>query len=174
MSELKLGQIITTPQNRDAIHVAVAPVTAYENLFPGQHVGLVEGGCTHATLGSKPIGVVDPYLRYSVLKGEMFWLFLYPQTVTGLRHDWSHPAFVESVDGKADAEKWVQAFCESHGFDFSTIKEDARKGEFYAGQDLEYDQLAAERETLYAKLTILTGETYTPDLIKNAYFRCSC
>lgn len=45
MSEsLGLGKIITTPQQRDAIHVAVAPVVANSELKPGQRVGFVREG----------------------------------------------------------------------------------------------------------------------------------
>jgi hypothetical protein len=36
---------------------------------------------------------VDPFLADPVQPGQMFWLFLYPQTITGLRHVWEHLAF---------------------------------------------------------------------------------
>lgn len=42
MSDLKLGEVITdTSQQRDAIHIAVAPVIAAKQLHAGQHVGFV-------------------------------------------------------------------------------------------------------------------------------------
>lgn len=41
-SKLGIGQIIATEQFRDAIHVAVAPVVAGEQLHPGDHVGLLQ------------------------------------------------------------------------------------------------------------------------------------
>ena len=92
MSDLKLGQIITTPQNRDAIHVAVAPITATKKLFPGEHTG-IKRGTSESDENAENIGVVDPFLKDSVKRGETCWLFLYPNTVTGLRHEWTHPAF---------------------------------------------------------------------------------
>lgn len=108
---LKLGQIITTPQHRDAIHIAVAPVTAGEALKPGQHVGLVLG-YAHAVVDSA-IGIVDPFLGCDVNKGEVFWLFLYPGTIKGLRHEWVHPAFPVEEGARSDreeSEKWLRAY----------------------------------------------------------------
>lgn len=93
MSEsLGLGKLITTEQHRDAIHIAVAPVTAAAHLQPGQHVGLDAKGEACA-LKVQPIGIVDPFLQGAVAKGQRFWLFLYPGSITSLRHEWTHPAF---------------------------------------------------------------------------------
>lgn len=91
MENLKLGQIITTEQHRDAIHIAIAPVTATERMSPSQHVGIDEQG--RATSKATKIGVVDPFLTRAVNAGERFWLFLYPGSITSLRHSWTHPAF---------------------------------------------------------------------------------
>ena len=75
-----LGQLIVTgDRRRDAVHIAVAPVTATESLQPGQHVGLASPGDTDRVGPSdSPIGIVDPYLTDCVEPGERFWLFLYP------------------------------------------------------------------------------------------------
>lgn len=91
----RLGKLIEDGERRrDAIHVAVAPVTAVERLSPGQHVGLVrEGDVELVGSCAEPIGVVDPFLTADVEPGQRFWLFLYPETITGLRHVWTHPAF---------------------------------------------------------------------------------
>jgi hypothetical protein len=91
----QLGQLILDGERRrDAIHIALAPVTAAERLTPGQHVGLVQEGnvelvgpCSHN------IGIVDPFLTEDIESGQRFWLVLYPGTITGLRHLWTHPAF---------------------------------------------------------------------------------
>jgi hypothetical protein len=85
-----LGKLIEGDERRDAVHVAVAPVTAGERLSPGQHVGFVG---ERVGVAGRPIGVVDPFPTADVKEGERFWLFLYPGTITSLRHVWTHPAF---------------------------------------------------------------------------------
>jgi uncharacterized protein (TIGR02996 family) len=91
----QLGKLIEGGDDRrDAIHIAVAPGTAAARLAPGQHVGFARDGDTE-TFGPSPtpIGIVDPFLSRLVDPGERFWVFLYPGTITGLRHVWTHPAF---------------------------------------------------------------------------------
>ncbi len=95
----RLGHIIQDgDRRRDAIHIAVAPVTAAVRLVPGQHVGLVqEGNVELVGPCDQPIGVVDPFLTTEVEPSQRFWLFLYPGTITALRHVWSHPAFTRAA-----------------------------------------------------------------------------
>jgi hypothetical protein len=90
--KLPIGQLITDPlAGRDAVHVAIAPTTARQRLLPGQHVDR-DGG----TAG-EPVGVVDPFLRDPVEAGQRFYLCLYPNTVTSLRHEWDHPAYPKAT-----------------------------------------------------------------------------
>lgn len=95
----QLGQFIDDGERRrDAIHVAVAPVTAAVRLAPGQHVGLIEAGNTELVGPCDAnIGVVDPFLMGDVEPGRRFWMLLYPGTVTGLRHVWTHPTFTQAA-----------------------------------------------------------------------------
>jgi len=78
---------------RDAIHIAVIPLVAAEILIPGQHITINDMGQACGSVLA-PIGIVDPYIMEGKIKpGQKFWMFLYPKTVTNLRHDWEHPVF---------------------------------------------------------------------------------
>jgi len=101
----QLGKLASEDDRRDAIHIALAPVVAYCVLCPGEHVGItyVDGG--PEAFGVEPgnehaIGIVDPFLTQIVKKGEKFWLFLYQDTVTSLRHVWTSPAFKTPPPGE--------------------------------------------------------------------------
>ena len=135
MSEaLGLGKIITTPQQRDAIHVAVAPVVANSDLKPGQRVGFVREGSNLVGPGVEAIGIVDPFLSTGPRKNQEFWLFLFPETVTGMRHHWKHPAF----DGeKAMAEEWLKEYAVKVARTY-----DAERGKDYAYERFMKDVLA--------------------------------
>lgn len=89
---------------RDAIHVAIAPVTAAHELSPGNSVGRFPDGSFGRTADKDLLGVVDPYLNVNVMSGERFYLFLYPNSVTSLRHVWTHPAFKVNVPKEVSDE----------------------------------------------------------------------
>ena len=116
-----IGKIIEGTAEKDAIHVAVAPVIASHRLQAGQHVGLnKEGKATYAE-NVDYIGVVDPFLNAYVMPGDRFWLFLYPGSITSLRHQWSHPAFQEATEpstakdtSKEESEAWLRRYAERY------------------------------------------------------------
>lgn len=103
METLGIGHPITTPQSRDAIHIAVIPAVAATNLKPGAHVGVRDwtrsAGQTEPVVGKcdKPLGIVDPYLKSPLKRGERFWLHLYPYTIQSLRHHWIHKDLPEEL-----------------------------------------------------------------------------
>lgn len=92
-----IGKKLTEKQSRDAIHIVVCPVTASETLYPGQRIGFlhnIESDLVCSTSPAAPaLGIVDPFLEQVVEEGERFFMFLLPNTITGLRHEWTHPAF---------------------------------------------------------------------------------
>jgi hypothetical protein len=92
-----IGELCRDDARRDAVHFAVAPVEADSDLRPGEHVG-VSGG--RASRDATLVGIVDPF--FEVKRGQRFWLFLYPNTITSLRHVWTHPAFRPSPPVKGE------------------------------------------------------------------------
>lgn len=90
-----LGNILVSNEKRDAIHIAVLPVFAAELLHPGQKIGILSDGRASHNGVTKYLGVVDPFLKVSVAKGEKFWFLVNPRTITSLRHVWEHPEFKE-------------------------------------------------------------------------------
>jgi hypothetical protein len=91
-----LGMLIGEGEKRDAIHLAVEPVVCGARiLHAGEHVKLVDGKAQKCPPG-KGVGIVDPFMETEVIKGERFWLVVYPRQITSLRHVWDHPAFPAS------------------------------------------------------------------------------
>lgn len=178
-NKLGLGQIVTTPQEKDAIHIAVAPVVAGIALAPGYHVGLNQKG--EADL-LDPIGVVDPFLKRGVAKGETFWLYLYPGTIKSLRHEWEHPAFKasEPVDASKQASlAWMQKWANKHmGEDYygegRLTEEAALARAISAGEDNNVGPYEDARDhidgTWWTHWEIITGKTGE----RGSYFSCSC
>lgn len=117
MHEVNLGQLITDPaQQRDAIHIAVASVVAAMELQAGDELEFAKACDTMYVRKSihKPIGIVDPFLKTVIQPEDRFWMFLMPNTITSLRHDWTHPAFAVPVADKAASEKWMADYASCH------------------------------------------------------------
>lgn len=96
-TEPVLGKVIADENaERDAVHIAIAPVTATVRVFPGQRIKEDGNPCTTGN----GVGIVDPFLEAAVFPGERFYIFLYPGTVTSLRHHWTHPSFEDVLRGE--------------------------------------------------------------------------
>ncbi len=127
---IPLGQLLTGSEQRDAVHVAIFPATANYKLSPGQDVGIIEPGVV-PVVGSvevEPVGIVDPFLKSMVFPEQMFYVALYPNTITSLRHDWVHPAF-DAVPSKEESRRWMEEFAAKHH---------SHKNEWYHGTGRDY------------------------------------
>lgn len=114
-SQFLIGKLIIDGNGEpDAVHIATMPVVASESLKSGQHIGFTEGGWQVTGSPKAPfnfVGIVDPFLAKDVAQGERFFMFLYPNTITGLRHVWSHPAVAKDGRGVGTlSEKWLRDF----------------------------------------------------------------
>ena len=189
MSEnVKVGHFLKGTEHRDAIHVALIPVVAGENLNPGQHVGVIEHG-SKAVISDKPVGIVDPFLKMPVPAGEIVYLFLYPQTVTGMRHHWFHPEFditdkpISKEEEIAAAKKWIQDYVMKH-CPYWAAEYGAEEAYnsfmshittwneiFYYGSDLHGYFELEEPDELFQNLSIVLGRWVGPDTFT---YSCSC
>lgn len=168
MTDLKIGQLITTPQQRDAIHVAVVPVIAMARLKPGQEIGVKENYKAQYESRIGNIGIVDPFLKQEVRMGQSFWMFLTPGSITSLRHDWTHPAF----GAKEPSFSWMERFASQTYMTGSELIEAVTEaidgnGSVYVG---DYDDGIPEE--FWDHYQILTGRYVAKD--DRPYFRCAC
>ena len=105
---IEIGKFIESlTVSRDAVHVAIAPACAGDFLYPAEHVRLEHGLAQKCGL-DQSIGIVDPFLPKVAYPGERFYIWMKPNTVTGLRHHWDHPALPDDSvaedleDGETD------------------------------------------------------------------------
>lgn len=176
----KVGKILMDHQPRDAIHIAVACVVAVTKLDPGQSIGFVDrenteqvGPCEHAM----SIGIVDPFLTKRVHEGEKFWMFLHPNTITSLRHNWTHPAFTSgNTDVAVEAsKKWMEDFANGYGVPYEDMLNAGTKwlkyNEHYCdGGTFESERVPDEYWDHYQELTgrkVKSSE-------RKSFFTCSC
>lgn len=184
-----LGTIIDNTAGRDAIHLAVEPVIAGQELFAGDHIGLV-GGKAYAlteydgTQPAKALGIVDPFITGPVGEGQMFWLIVYPRTITSLRHVWSHPDFAEANESSevaqevtskllyGDSIEYIHGLADQAGVSYERIMEVA-KG--CAEGDWDYintgDNEISVPDEFWDHFERITGKKVAR---RGGFFSCSC
>lgn len=182
-----IGHRIGASAQRDAIHIAILPVIAAEDLWAPCEVALVYGTKDQvkqadSVYGIKTLGIIDPFipsLEKQIKKGEWVWCFLHPGSITGLRHDWTHP----QVDGyqppKSKSEEWLKRFADEWDFDYDQMIANAQEHEGYVvsrGHDLhsasELD--AGDEELFWRHLETLTGKTYDQAHRTDFTWSCTC
>lgn len=80
---------------KDAVHIAVVTVEAGMNMRPGRAVFIDRDGRAYNASEATSIGIVDPFLKANVKQGDKFFLFMQPESVSNVRHSWSHPAIAD-------------------------------------------------------------------------------
>lgn len=178
---VKFGETPPEDAGRDAVHIAIVPVKAAQILGPGDHVGLMPGSTDEVAYprgDMKAIGIVDPFLSRNIEVGDRVWLLLYPQTITGLRHVWTHPAFPmnepprqASAAAQAAARHVIEQFGYEPGWDFDQTMDNltraADSGETWFGLSVALDL----DDELWNAWEILSGRTACHRV---TYFSCAC
>jgi len=187
-SDVKLGELIVGPAERDAIHVAVVPLVAGEELYSGSKFRLAFGSTQVALRGdyndkdsgNPAIGVVDPFLGdLYIRKGQRFWGVLFPGTVTGMRHHWQHPAFDHPPKAGNEHELWLRQFADKWNFDFEELIS-AGKGdsEYVVAQGVDChskNDLDDDEHTLFwHHLEAHVGKEFDTEHRDNMGWSCSC
>lgn len=179
-----IGTIHQGSYERDAIHVAVIPVVANETLKPGQHIGFCEGGYQVTATPPAPyklIGIVDPFLPKEIEEGQRFWMVLYPNTITGLKHVWSHPAISQDGRGVGSiSEKWLRDFADDVDADYHEMMhvagthcdESNRWGGDYLIEGGKWEGQGTPKE-FWMHFHAVTGKQ-PPNDDKPGIFSCSC
>lgn len=177
-----IGNIIDEREKRDAIHLAVEPVVAQQLLRPGDHV-TAEGRLVNPD-DAAAVGIVDPFLRTNVTKGQRFWLVVYPRQIHSLRHVWTHPAFADEpevagmapkvhVDKRATSEAWLRNFVQHADCpDYETVIAAAVNND--DGEYLHFDGRDAHGEIppeFWDHVETVTGRKPP---YRATYFSCSC
>lgn len=182
--DIGIGKLIDQERGRDAIHVAVAPVVAAYPLLVGSHVCILPDG--KAGYGSGSIGIVDPFLSTAPKAGDRFYLFLYPGSITSLRHEWVHSAFQDAVPvkeqprpDKAFAESWLRQYAARVNKHYEperayhTLLTDLGQGTItYHGTEMHSRSELLDGEELRRYAEVVLGKSI--DFGNFEYFSCSC
>lgn len=135
-SHATLGQLISEGEspNRDALHVAVVPLTAAHKAYlrAGEPFKLNTAGLAVSCHIDDSIGVADPFLKESIRPGERFWGLLIPGSVSNLRHDFDHhawpkvevaPTVIEKIVEKPEDPEItaVREYAQRHGITLSEL-----------------------------------------------------
>lgn len=180
-----IGKILSPEENlRDAIHIAIVPVIAAHKMAPASHVGLDKDGKASYSFDGEYVGIIDPFLENAAQKGQKVYLFLYPNTITSLKHFWTHPAFdVEKIEApktltdKQISEAWIRDYAETDcdGLSYEDLMYAAERfvkynDYFVQGGRFEGMGVSDEFWNHYEKVT----SNEVPESKRGCIFSCSC
>lgn len=181
-------------EKRDAVHMAILPATI--RLAPGEYVSsgdrvdIVPGTTDQVqpvVRYTGGIGIVDPFLQiddHLLHDGDRVWVFLYPNTIQGLRHHWYHPK-VDDPTARTESELWLLEFARRWGFDYDRMlktairphrEEDGWPDYIIAqGKDLHNkSELGEDYDLFWEHLSRITGQEYSDEHKSNVGWSCSC
>lgn len=121
------------------------------------------------------VGIVDPFLIDPVTSGQRFYLFLYPNTITSLRHEWTHPSFSAEAPNWPASEAWLRQFAEDVGLSYGAVMKAAdeyvRFGEYHVFHGYDTPDRAYDTD-FWRHYEIITGTTVEDHAA--TFFTCSC
>lgn len=182
----KLGELVREGDARDAIHIAVVPVVVARGMSPGEHVGVVipfgsDGPLVDSLMEERDfIGIIDPFLKARVKRGQRCWMMLYPGSVIGLRHQYRHPVLdheeikretIEKLSGAS--RKFITQCATEIGLDYDEIMKCAAQW-LATGEEVNHDPSMSSTfnfDQFWGHYEIVTG-TKVRDDQKQDFFTC--
>lgn len=167
---------LSSDAQKDAVHIAVAPVQPNEDMEPGTKVVFVKAGDTvnvrAAKTGESPVGVIDPFKLRKAIKGWECWMLLMPRSVVGLRHEWQHPAF--GGTSEAQSEAWLRGIAAKYETTYDKLVAEAVSGEgSFFGTDIDYEDFHTDAD-FWHHIEVVSGRTLSKEHRTNASYRCAC
>ena len=178
-----VGEFLTPDNNnRDAIHIAVIPVRVYEDLFPGTPVKFVSPGAVEKTTVTDSVGIIDPFLPRKVKYGEKVYLFLKPNMVTDMRHEWRCPVIDVNLEEHPVIAEYTNKmgmtyprFMEVMGDYYDEARESAEEKWFYP-EDQFKDNTETYKDLDWDKFWVAFEQATGNKVLSNldSPFYCSC
>jgi len=98
-----LGTIPPDDAHHDVIRLFAEPMTAGQDLWPGQPVVVKEGVAFSANDDAPVVSVADPFLRETIKEGDRFWCVFPPVKLSEKEHE---------------ARRCLFHFCRGNGLDY--------------------------------------------------------
>lgn len=179
-----LGRILHGKHERDAVHIAVAPVVAGGQIYRSAYIGLNAEGRAIMVSQESSVGISDPFLIDMIEEGQQFFVYLTPGSITSLVHHWAHPKFplVDQFLPRPSSVAWLENYAEEIGETFQDLMSAAetwlKDGEYWVGgppgmefgSNLESIQLP---EAFWTHYQLATGKT-VPESKQESFFTCVC
>ena len=169
---------------KDAIHIAILPViVGLDYVHPGQaaKVSSFNKEADLFELGEigKNIGIINPFMEKGrIMEGDRVYIFLYPNTVTSLRHDWEFEG-LETIrkigQPTLEASKlYIEMIAEDMDMDYQELMDATEDsidyGNYYSVGSNEDARLPDE---FWAHYELITGRIVPADK-RYSFFSCSC
>lgn len=123
----KLGKAPLDLGVKDAIHIAIASVRAGSYLNPGDPVKINEFGEGVKSSKKDSVGVVDPFLKGGIQRGQNFWILLSQTEIPNVQHVWEHPeCSFEPPTRESVYNKWIQGIADDLGISYQELMDAAR------------------------------------------------
>lgn len=173
-----LGKSHEKDLGRDAVHVAVISCAMDPKLKRGTHVVIDHGLIARRPkVDESPVGIVDPFLTEGY-EGSRVWVYLYPNTITGLKHEWSHPT-LDVLHSQDPSKKWVEGFARDMGQSYSRLMKAADtyfvKGDYTHDNTESYKGMGSDQWNIFWRhYAIIRGTQLPKPTYDDTPFSCAC